>query len=222
MLFAVGGLLLLSNVSCVGGLLWRRRLRRLAEGEESFLSAKLESEWVGTLGLRYSTTTRVQVGLITVSEAPRPFLVSPRDLREDRGRVSERGLGVTGGRLETNFHRRFRPGRSEEDRIRNEYEESQWTGDRDTRSSTVREGDLAASSLSFKLITAISWDLRVEGNDLVCWFCVFVCMCVHVCAYACVRQVSTAEVDPHYYSMRDFSPQLPPTLEEVSYHQGES
>lgn len=53
MLFAVGGLLLLSNASCVGGLLWRRRLRRLAEGEESFLSAKLESEWVGTLGLQY-------------------------------------------------------------------------------------------------------------------------------------------------------------------------
>jgi hypothetical protein len=52
--------------------------------------------------------------------------------------------------------------------------------------------------------------------------CLCVCMCVHVCAYACVRQVSTAEVDPHYYSMRDFSPQLPPTLEEVSYRQGES
>ncbi|GAB1291881.1 Nephrin [Apodemus speciosus] len=120
-LFAVGGLLLLSNASCVGGLLWRRRLRRLAE-----------------------------------------------DLREDRGRVSGRGLGMTGGRLGANFHRHFRPGRSEEDRIRNEYEESQWTGDRDTRSSTV----------------------------------------------------STAEVDPHYYSMRDFSPQLPPTLEEVSYHRG--
>ncbi|XP_076787840.1 nephrin isoform X1 [Arvicanthis niloticus] len=95
-LFAVGGLLLLSNASCVGGLLWRRRLRRLAEE----ISEKTEAG-------------------------------------------------------------------SEEDRIRNEYEESQWTGDRDTRSSTV----------------------------------------------------STAEVDPHYYSMRDFSPQLPPTLEEVSYHQ---
>lgn len=34
-LFAVGGLLLLSNVSCVGGFLWQRRLRRLAEGEET-------------------------------------------------------------------------------------------------------------------------------------------------------------------------------------------
>uniref|UniRef100_A0A452V4E3 NPHS1 adhesion molecule, nephrin n=1 Tax=Ursus maritimus TaxID=29073 RepID=A0A452V4E3_URSMA len=33
-LFAVGGLLLLSNISCVGGFLWQRRLRRLAEGEE--------------------------------------------------------------------------------------------------------------------------------------------------------------------------------------------
>nr|Q9R044.2 RecName: Full=Nephrin; AltName: Full=Renal glomerulus-specific cell adhesion receptor; Flags: Precursor [Rattus norvegicus]AAF91086.1 nephrin [Rattus norvegicus] len=95
-LFAVGGLLLLSNASCVGGLLWRRRLRRLAEE----ISEKTEA--------------------------------------------------------------------GSEDRIRNEYEESQWTGDRDTRSSTV----------------------------------------------------STAEVDPNYYSMRDFSPQLPPTLEEVLYHQG--
>ncbi|EDL24018.1 nephrosis 1 homolog, nephrin (human) [Mus musculus] len=63
-LFAVGGLLLLSNASCVGGLLWRRRLRRLAEE----ISEKTEAG-------------------------------------------------------------------SEEDRIRNEYEESQWTGDRDTRSS---------------------------------------------------------------------------------------
>ncbi|XP_052617915.1 nephrin [Peromyscus californicus insignis] len=96
LLFAVGGLLLLSNASCVGGLLWRRRLRRLAE---------------------------------EVSEK------------------TEAG--------------------SEEDRIRNEYEESQWTGDRDTRSSLA----------------------------------------------------STAEVEPHYYSMRDFSPQLPPTLEEVTYPQ---
>lgn len=34
-LFAVGGLLLLSNASCVGGFLWQRRLRRLAEGEET-------------------------------------------------------------------------------------------------------------------------------------------------------------------------------------------
>uniref|UniRef100_A0A8C2QD92 Nephrin n=1 Tax=Cricetulus griseus TaxID=10029 RepID=A0A8C2QD92_CRIGR len=56
---------------------------------------------------------------------------------------------------------------SEEDRVRNEYEESQWTGDRDTRSSVV----------------------------------------------------STAEVEPHYQSMRDFSPRLPPTLEEVPYPQ---
>lgn len=34
MLFAVGGLLLLSNASCVGGFLWQRRQKRLAEGEE--------------------------------------------------------------------------------------------------------------------------------------------------------------------------------------------
>lgn len=34
-LFAVGGLLLLSNASCVGGFLWQRRLRRLAEGEKT-------------------------------------------------------------------------------------------------------------------------------------------------------------------------------------------
>lgn len=38
-LFAAGGLLLLSAASCIGGLLWRRRSRRLAEGEET--------RWVG-------------------------------------------------------------------------------------------------------------------------------------------------------------------------------
>ncbi|XP_073081880.1 nephrin isoform X3 [Manis javanica] len=96
-LFAIGGLLLLSNASCVGGFLWQRRLKRLAAG----ISEKTE-------------------------------------------------LG------------------SEEDRVRNEYEESQWTGDRDTRSSTV----------------------------------------------------STTDVEPYYHSMRDFSPQLPPTLEEVLYPHG--
>uniref|UniRef100_A0A2K6V515 Nephrin n=1 Tax=Saimiri boliviensis boliviensis TaxID=39432 RepID=A0A2K6V515_SAIBB len=57
---------------------------------------------------------------------------------------------------------------SEEDRVKNEYEESQWTGDRDTQSSTV----------------------------------------------------STMEAEPYYRSLRDFSPQLPPTQEEVSYSQG--
>ncbi|ELV09380.1 Nephrin [Tupaia chinensis] len=56
---------------------------------------------------------------------------------------------------------------SEEDRVRNDYEESQWTGDRDTRSSTV----------------------------------------------------STTDLEPYYHSMRDFSPRLPPTLEEVPYSQ---
>ncbi|XP_070354924.1 nephrin isoform X2 [Equus asinus] len=96
-LFAVGGLLLLSNASCVGGFFWWRRLRRLAEG----ISEKTEAG-------------------------------------------------------------------SEEDRVRNEYEESQWTGDRDTRSSTV----------------------------------------------------SITDVEPYYHSTRDFSPQLPPTLEEVSYPRG--
>ncbi|XP_053459910.1 nephrin isoform X2 [Nycticebus coucang] len=65
-LFAIGGLLLLSNASCVGGFLWQRRMKHLAKG----LSEKTD----------------------------------------------------TG---------------SEEDRVRNEYEESQWTGDRDTRSSMV-------------------------------------------------------------------------------------
>nr|XP_048294384.1 nephrin isoform X2 [Myodes glareolus] len=93
-LFAAGGLLLLSAASCIGGLLWRRRSRRLAEE----ISEKTEAG-------------------------------------------------------------------SEEDRIRNEYEESQWTGDRDTRSSMV-----------------------------------------------------STEVEPHYHYMRDFNPQLPSTLEEVSYH----
>ncbi|KAB1273965.1 Nephrin [Camelus dromedarius] len=96
-LFAVGGLLLLSNASCVGGFLWHRRLKRLAEG----ISEKTEAG-------------------------------------------------------------------SEEDRVRNEYEESQWTGDRNTRSSTV----------------------------------------------------STTDVEPYYHSMKDFRPQLPPMLEEVSYPRG--
>ncbi|XP_021563320.1 nephrin [Carlito syrichta] len=96
-LFAVGGLLLLSNISCVGGFLWKRRLRHLSEG----ISEKTEAG-------------------------------------------------------------------SEEERVRNEYEESQGTGDRDTRSSMV----------------------------------------------------STTEAEPYYYSMRDFSPRLPPTLEDVSYSQG--
>uniref|UniRef100_A0A8C5LLW2 Nephrin n=1 Tax=Jaculus jaculus TaxID=51337 RepID=A0A8C5LLW2_JACJA len=70
-LFAVGGLLLLSNASCVGGFLWQRRLRHLAED----ISEKTEAG-------------------------------------------------------------------SKEDRVRNEYEESQWTGDRDTRSSTVSTADV--------------------------------------------------------------------------------
>ncbi|XP_039706024.1 nephrin isoform X2 [Pteropus medius] len=96
-LFAVGGLLLLSNASCVGRFLWQRRLRRLAEG----ISEKTEAG-------------------------------------------------------------------SEESQIKNDYEESQWTGDRDTRSSML----------------------------------------------------STADVEPYYHSMKDFSPQLPPMLEEVSYSQG--
>ncbi|XP_026340116.4 nephrin isoform X1 [Ursus arctos] len=96
-LFAVGGLLLLSNISCVGGFLWQWRLRRLAEG----ISEKTEAG-------------------------------------------------------------------SEEDRVKNEYEDSQWTGDRDTRSSMV----------------------------------------------------STTDVEPYYHSMKNFSPQLPPTLEEVSYPRG--
>ncbi|XP_019674234.3 nephrin isoform X1 [Felis catus] len=96
-LFAAGGLLLLSNISCVGGFLWQRRLRRLAEG----ISEKTEAG-------------------------------------------------------------------SEEDRVRNEYEDSQWTGGQDTQSSMV----------------------------------------------------STTDVEPYYHSMKDFSPQLPPTLEEVSYPRG--
>uniref|UniRef100_A0A8C9PNW0 Nephrin n=1 Tax=Spermophilus dauricus TaxID=99837 RepID=A0A8C9PNW0_SPEDA len=97
MLFAVGGLLLLSNASCVAGFLWRWRLKHLAEG----ISEKTEAG-------------------------------------------------------------------SEEERVRNEYEESQWTGDRDTQSSMA----------------------------------------------------STSEVEPYYHSMKDFSPRLPPTLEERSYPQG--
>ncbi|KAM5134341.1 nephrin isoform 2-T2 [Callospermophilus lateralis] len=96
-LFAVGGLLLLSNASCVAGFLWRRRLKHLAEG----ISEKTEAG-------------------------------------------------------------------SEEERVRNEYEENQWTGDRDTQSSMA----------------------------------------------------STSEVEPYYHSTKDFSPRLPPTLEEGSYPQG--
>ncbi|XP_007953082.1 nephrin [Orycteropus afer afer] len=69
--FAVGSLLLLSNAFCVGGFIWKWRLRHLAEG----LSEKTEAG-------------------------------------------------------------------SEEDRVKNEYEESQLTGDRDTRSSMVSTSDV--------------------------------------------------------------------------------
>ncbi|KAK2088260.1 Nephrin [Saguinus oedipus] len=37
--------------------------------------------------------------------------------------------------------------------------------------------------------------------------------------FACGEQVSTMEAEPYYRSLRDFSPQLPPTQEEV-YPQG--
>eukprot|EP00069_Balaena_mysticetus_P008295 bmy_05909T0 len=123
-LFAVGGLLLLSNASCVGGFLWQRRLKRLAEG----ISEKTEAG--KTLGRRIEGDGCQRVNI----------------------------------QLPPCLH----PGRSEEDRVKNEYEESQWTGDHDTRSSMV----------------------------------------------------STTDVEPYYHSMRDFSPQLPPTLEEVSYPRG--
>lgn len=43
-------------------------------------------------------------------------------------------------RVNTQLPPCLHPGRSEEDRVRNEYEESQWTGDRDTRSSMVSGG----------------------------------------------------------------------------------
>lgn len=46
------------------------------------------------------------------------------------------------------------PGRSEDDRVKNEYEDSQWTGDRDTRSSTV-SGDILESSADRELQTNI-------------------------------------------------------------------
>lgn len=101
MLFAVGGLLLLSNASCVGGLLWRRRLRRFAEGKESFLSAKRETRVGGDAGAAAQYNCSGPGGF---GQSLKPsFLVSLRDLREDRGRVSGRGLGVTGGRLEPTF-----------------------------------------------------------------------------------------------------------------------
>lgn len=55
-LFAVGGLLLLSNASCVGGFLWQRRLRHLSEGKETLsllgLRPKGDGEpWSYTEGL---------------------------------------------------------------------------------------------------------------------------------------------------------------------------
>ncbi|KAF7470240.1 Hypothetical predicted protein [Marmota monax] len=74
---------------------------------------------------------------------------------------------------------------SEEERVRNEYEESQWTGDRDTQSSMVSGGGLDRSNDGVTNSTA-----------------------------------STSEVEPYYHSMKDFSPRLPPTLEEGSYPQG--
>lgn len=47
-------------------------------------------------------------------------------------------------------------------------------------------------------------------------FCLFVCFAGGGCL-----QLSTADVEPYYHSMKDFNPQLPPMLEEVSYTQGE-
>lgn len=54
---------------------------------------------------------------------------------------SKGGLGVTDIKGSTpNCPPYFHPGRSEEGQIKNDYEESQRTGDRDTRSSTVSGG----------------------------------------------------------------------------------
>lgn len=50
LLFAVGGLLLISNISCVGGYFWQRRLKRLAEGEEKILPCQAVGV-EGVLGL---------------------------------------------------------------------------------------------------------------------------------------------------------------------------
>jgi hypothetical protein len=77
-----------------------------------------------------------------------------------------------GGRRSTpNFHTHFPPGRSEEDRVRNEYEESQRTGDRDTQSSTVSGGDwdspterVRNSTISVGLIIALCWNYGVQGR----------------------------------------------------------
>ena len=49
-----------------------------------------------------------------------------------------------------------------------------------------------------------------DGKHLICFYLGCVC-----------GQVSTTDVEPYYHSMRDFSPQLPPTMEEVSYPRGE-
>ncbi|XP_012881738.1 PREDICTED: nephrin [Dipodomys ordii] len=69
-LFAVGGLLLLSNASCVGGFLWRRRLRRLAEGisektetgsEEDRVRNEYDSQGTGDRDTQSSTVSTMQI-----------------------------------------------------------------------------------------------------------------------------------------------------------------
>ncbi|GAB5582151.1 nephrin isoform X3 [Prionailurus iriomotensis] len=118
-----------------------------------------------------TTQLEAQLGLVDL-EWPPPHTSDNLAFGWDNGRPS--GLPL----MPVLFARRLRrlaegisektEAGSEEDRVRNEYEDSQWTGGQDTQSSMV----------------------------------------------------STTDVEPYYHSMKDFSPQLPPTLEEVSYPRG--
>ena len=81
MLFAVGGLLLLSNASCVGGFLWQRRLKRLAEGEEGPFPCRDGGPRVmGALGWLHMKASQGQVG--SRSMFLTPFFLLPSGISE--------------------------------------------------------------------------------------------------------------------------------------------
>ena len=87
-LLAVGGLLLLSNASCIGGFLWQRRLKRLAEGEKRPFSCwDRGPRVIGTLGLLHTEGLPGPSGLKGCISDPFPP-TSLRHFREDRDRVS--------------------------------------------------------------------------------------------------------------------------------------
>lgn len=81
MLFAVGGLLLLSNATCVGAFLWQRRLRHLAEGKETLALLGWRPKGEGEpWGCCISKVSWGQVGLKGVSLTP--FFLLPSGISE--------------------------------------------------------------------------------------------------------------------------------------------